>query len=429
MRPTTYEPFETHAEPGERPGPWTASVAVAEPERSDEGLHYGRAWHRYRYCYRKADTLRVLDAGCGTGRSSVLAARLNPGAEVLGVDVSAEAVDAARGRAEAAGFGGAASFLAHDLTEPIPDARGRFDFVVCRGVLGRTIDPHRVLASLARALTPDGLLLVTLPSRAERLVARALRQAVESLATAEATFDERIGLAWDVYRSLRPDHPVRAHIDRLPQASSPADVDRLLAGYLNDGHDWTLDDATEMLARAGLAFLYAATPWRWQPDRVFACDTLPDRLQDGIDRLAPDRLSRLIEALDPTLLDDEFQLYACPAGYTPPAPTWPATRLDDPATFARLVPETTGLARVEAATTFAPSGGRVAYRTVSGLPGELDRMSALLFAAVDGSTPCGEIEKTLASRTRASDGLSLRQSRWVHMADAGLILLKPPPTP
>jgi SAM-dependent methyltransferase len=345
---------------------------------------------------------------------------------VLGVDVSAEAVDAAREQAEAAGFGGAVSFRVHDLTGPMPDDCGRFDFVVCRGVLGRTVDPHRVLTSLARALTPDGLLLVTLPSRAERLVARALRQAVESLAAAEAPFDERIGLAWDVYRSLRPDHPVRAHIDRLPQASSPAGVDRLLAGYLNDGHDWTLDDATEMLARAGLAFLYAATPWRWQPDRVFACDALSDRLQDGIDRLAPDRLSRLIEALDPTLLDDEFQLYACPAGYTPPAPTWPATRLDDPATFARLVPETTGLARVEASTS---PGGRVAYRTVSGLPGELDRMSALLFAAVDGSTSCGEIEKALASRTRAGDGLPLRQSRWIHMADAGLILLKPPATP
>ena len=405
---------------------WLGSDRAAHPERSDDGLHYGRAWHRYRYCHRQAEPLRVLDAGCGTGHSTLWAARLNPGARVLGADVSTAALDVARDRARAVGLDDSITFRAHDLTAPPPDDWGRFDFVVCRGVLERATDPSRVLASLAKALAPDGLLLMTLPSHAGRRVARDLRQAVDALSQPGAGADERLALARDLYQALRPDHPVRALRHYLPQTATSVDVERLLAGFLDDRRDWTLDDAAEMLDHAGLTFLYAATPWRWDLDRVFAAEGLLDPLKAVIDRLAPNRLSRLIDALDPALFDDEFPLYACPASYTPPTPTWPLTRLDDPATFDRLVPELTGLARIESGASWSSPSGRIAYQTITGVRGELDRMPSLLLSAVDGSTPCGAIEEKFASRTRAGDDLKTRQGRWIDLADTGLILLRTP---
>jgi SAM-dependent methyltransferase len=422
MRATSDVPYEALTEPGGEPG----FAGAGGPDRSDEGLHYGRAWHRYKYCYRRAEPLRVLVAGCGTGRAAVWAARLNPGARVLGVDASAAAMGFARERAETVGLGGAVAFRAHDLAGPWPAGWGRFDFVVCRGVLGRAADPPRLLAALAEALDPEGLLLVTLPSRAGRQAAYALRQAVAALSPPGAGPAERLGLAREIFHALRPDHPVRARVGRLPQPATTADVERLLAGYLDDRHEWTLDEAAGMLARAGLTLLYAATPWPWRPDRVFAPGALTDRLRSGVERLDPSHLGRLIEALDPTLLDDECQLYACPAAYTPPAPSWPATRLDDPAGFDRLVPELTGLALTDAAAIRAAPGRRIAYQTLSGTRGELDRLSGLLLADVDGTTPCGAIDRKFASRTRASDDLDARQSRWIGLADAGLILLRPP---
>ena len=60
MRPTTDVPYQTHTEPEDGAGAWPGSVGGGEPDRSVEGLHYGRAWHRYRYCYRRAEPLRVL---------------------------------------------------------------------------------------------------------------------------------------------------------------------------------------------------------------------------------------------------------------------------------------------------------------------------------------------------------------------------------
>jgi SAM-dependent methyltransferase len=385
-------------------------------------MHFGRAWHGYRYCYRGNSAQRVLDAGCGTGRTTLWAARLNPGAVVVGVDHSAAALEMARERVEAAGLDpGRVTFRRHDLSVPPPAGWGRFDFV-CRGALGRDPDPPRRLAALAGALTPDGLLLLSLPSRAGRQVARALRQAVDALAPAGTNETQRRGLARTVYEALRPDHPARVHIDGLAPAGSAGDLDRLLAGYCDDRHDWTLDDAGRMLSAAGLTFLYAATPWRWRPDRVFCPERLPEAVRDGLGQLAPDRLSRLIEALDPSLLDDEFQLYACPSDYAPPCPTWPARRHHDPAVCDRLVPESTGLARLDG----NAGGGRVAYKTVCGTPGELDRLSGLLMSAVDGVSSCGEIERRLASKTRSADNQSARQERWQDLADSGLLLLRPP---
>ena len=54
MSPTTRVTIETPTEP----------VAAAddgddtgEPDGMEEGLHFGRAWHRYRYCHNVRDQL------------------------------------------------------------------------------------------------------------------------------------------------------------------------------------------------------------------------------------------------------------------------------------------------------------------------------------------------------------------------------------
>ena len=424
MRPTTDELDETRTEPDEA----TGNDRVNDPEPSDDGLHYGRAWHRYRYCHRVARPLRVLDAGCGTGRSTLWAARLNPGARVLGTDVSTTVLNVASDRARSVGLDGPIRFRAHDLVEPLPDDWGRFDFVICRNVLGRGAVMTRRLAALAQALDPAGLIRITLPSRKRGRIARDLKRAVDALASPTASADDRLALAREVVQTLRADHPIRAHVGNGRRAATTADLDRWLVGALDDQQDGNLEEAAALLERAGLTFLYAATPWRWEPDRVFAAEEWSGPLKSRIDRLAPDRLGRLIDALDPTLFDDEFALYACPTGYRPPLPTWPDTRLDDPATFDRLIPELTGLTRIDVRADAPNPSGRIAYQTITGVPGELDRMSGLLLSAIDGSSSCGAIEEQFLSRMRAGDDLSARQQRWIDLADAGLLLLRSPET-
>src|SRR3954454_6985825 len=86
------------------PEPSLATVPTAgQLDRIDDNLHFGWSWHRDRYCYRRADGIRILDAGCGTGLTSLGLARLNPGATVVGLDASSRSLEQARRRLDAAG--------------------------------------------------------------------------------------------------------------------------------------------------------------------------------------------------------------------------------------------------------------------------------------------------------------------------------------
>jgi hypothetical protein len=203
------------------------------------------------------------------------------------------------------------------------------------------------------------------------------------------------------------------------------DLTRAVAEALDEPREWSLDEAARSLEAAGLKFLYAALPWRWQLEHVFDTGAMPAALRNHVDQLDPDRLCRLIDALDPPALAGEYTLYACSSDHTPAPPSWPSTRRDDPASFDRLVPHSTGLACADhPMSAVAASRGGTLFRTVSGALGELDRISVLRFAAVDGVASCGEIDRKFASHTRARDGDAERQECWINLADSGLIMLE-----
>ncbi len=96
----------------------------------------------------------VLDLGCAGG--FMAEALAEKGANVTGIDPAAQAVDAARAHAAAAG---------HDIRydvgvgESLPYGDASFDNVVCVDVLEHVQDLDRVLREVARVLRPGGLFL------------------------------------------------------------------------------------------------------------------------------------------------------------------------------------------------------------------------------------------------------------------------------
>jgi SAM-dependent methyltransferase len=96
---------------------------------------------------------RLLDAGCGSGRTLDELARYG---RVSGVDLSPEAVACARERG-------------HDdvrvaRVEELPFADATFDVVTCLDVIEHTPDDGVTLAELRRVTRPGGLLLLTVPA-------------------------------------------------------------------------------------------------------------------------------------------------------------------------------------------------------------------------------------------------------------------------
>ncbi|MDP6351205.1 MAG: methyltransferase domain-containing protein [Alphaproteobacteria bacterium] len=107
---------------------------------------------------RLAPGMRVLDIGCGTGDLSRLAADIvGPSGTVLGVDRDAQAIAAARARTEELGPGNV-SFAVAEIGGDL--AGGPFDALVGRFVLMHQEDPSATLALAARAVRPEGIVIV-----------------------------------------------------------------------------------------------------------------------------------------------------------------------------------------------------------------------------------------------------------------------------
>ena len=107
---------------------------------------------------------RVLDAGCGTGHTTVALARRLPGVAFLGVDLSRTSIDIARQLAERSGLGNV-RFEVADLTTNLaewgrtsPLELESFRAVLALGVLHHVRERDTALDNLVRLLEPGGRL-------------------------------------------------------------------------------------------------------------------------------------------------------------------------------------------------------------------------------------------------------------------------------
>ncbi len=415
--------FEAYPEPS----PNAVPIGPDQLARMDDNLHWGWSWHRYRYVYRRAEGLRILDAGCGTGLSSLALARLNPGSKVLGVDFSPRALELARERLQVAPEENRdVTFQAHDLRDRLPADLGPFDFIVCRGVLGLAEDSAAILANLAAALDDRGLLLAEFPAPAGRQAARQLRRAVEALCPPEATLDERVTVGRELFEALRSDHPVRRY-ESLIAGPGRSLAEHLIVESVGPwGRDWSLAEAIQAIEAAGLRFLYAAAGQPWQPGRIFH-PNVPEALKSRVEGLSDRDRAVLMDALDPSLHLAEYRLYACPADFEPRQPGWPDERTADPEVLDRLIPHPTGLVRpLDSAPGPVTNAGPRPYQAVTGVVAHVAPRNDIRLQASDGQRTCGEIDQLIHDQTGQTEPIEQRHSQWLELANRGFLLLESP---
>ncbi|HST02844.1 MAG TPA: class I SAM-dependent methyltransferase [Usitatibacter sp.] len=118
-------------------------------------------WHRYHFASRWVAGRRVLDVACGEGYGSALLAR--HAASVIGVDISQQAIDHARGAY--AGVDNLEFECAPCTALPLGDAT--VDLAVSFETLEHIQEQEKFLDELARVLGPEGVLLLSCPNKLE----------------------------------------------------------------------------------------------------------------------------------------------------------------------------------------------------------------------------------------------------------------------
>lgn len=107
----------------------------------------------------------VLDAGCGSGSTSIALAE--NGFTVIGCDVSAWVCKQAQGRSKEATS--KVSVCTASLTE-LPFETESFDTIICLDVLEHIKKTRRALLELVRTLKPNGVLIIAIPGLAHHLI-------------------------------------------------------------------------------------------------------------------------------------------------------------------------------------------------------------------------------------------------------------------
>ncbi len=175
---------------------WTESIGVVGPF---PGHHAGgaRATRRLIELADLRDGQRVLVVGCGDGATALrIAATRN--VHVVGTDVNARAVDAARAAAKRSRVRGVVSFEVDDVLHSHLTPRS-FDRVLVESVI-IMLDKPRALASLASLLAPGGKLVISESTQ--------VGQPARPLDDLEASFAS-VGIRW----SLPSPDAWRAHFE------------------------------------------------------------------------------------------------------------------------------------------------------------------------------------------------------------------------
>lgn len=208
----------------------------------------------------------ILDAGCGSGYKSLVLAEANPGAKIVGIDLSSESTKLAQQRLNYHGFGDA-EFHAISI-EALPDLNLQFDYINVDEVLYLLPDPVAGLKALRSVLKPKGIIRTNYHSSLQRAVYFRAQAFFKAVGLMNGTSQEGdVALVRQTMQSLKDEVFVKA---TAWKPHFETDDESILMNYLLRGDKgWTIPELFAAIQSADLEFISMVNWRQWNLLNLF----------------------------------------------------------------------------------------------------------------------------------------------------------------
>lgn len=242
----------------------------------------------------------ILDAGCGSGYKSLILAEANPGARIVGIDLSEQSVNLARKRLEHHGFGDSTEF--HTLLiEDLPKLGLEFDYINCDEVLYLLPDPIAGLKNFKSVLKPSGIIRTNLHNYLQR---QAYFRAQEAFRLMGLTDDNpgslEVELVVETMKALKNGIELRTRTWQPVYEDEEKEESVLMNFLLQSDKGFSIPDMFNALELSNLEFI-SMVNWRhWELTDLFSSpDNLPMFLSLGLSESTIEERLHLYNLLHP----------------------------------------------------------------------------------------------------------------------------------
>jgi ubiquinone/menaquinone biosynthesis C-methylase UbiE len=248
----------------------------------------------------------ILDAGCGSGFKAMALAFANPGAHIVGIDVSPQSIDLAKQRIEYHGIKSPIEF--HCLpVEDLPNLGYTFDYINCDETLYLLPDPAAGLRAMRSVLKPEGILRANLHSVFQRADCYRVQALFQQLGCLEGAITrDEIELVRQTMGSLQDWVVTKQKLwNQNPELKT--DPEKVMANFLLRGDKgYTIKEFSALLRQAELEFI-SMVNWReWNLESLFKrIEDLPISVALGLADMTLEEQLHIYELLHPVhrLLD------------------------------------------------------------------------------------------------------------------------------
>ena len=270
------------------------------PESEYESLYLHNLVTAYYFRNRKVVNTEgklILDAGCGSGYKSLILAVANPGAKIVGIDLSEESVKLARHRLEYHGFENA-EFHAIKI-EDLPSLGLQFDYINADEVLYLLPDAVAGLQAMKSVLKPDGIIRTNLHSSIGRAGVFRAQAAFKTMGLMNGTPGElEIEIVRETMDALQDEIWLKAVSWNSDRSNDEAWI---LSNYLLLGDKGcSVPELFALLRASDLEFISMVAWRRWELMDLFKDpDDLPPFLAMSLPETSVEERLHLFELLHP----------------------------------------------------------------------------------------------------------------------------------